>query len=74
MQVYYITFVIDNFFKKQLNLITMEMQKQIMVKSVLDSWNSRIKEGNNIIDNLTDEQLQKEIAPGKTEVFICLGI
>jgi hypothetical protein len=51
----------------------MENQKQIIVKSVLDSWNSRIKEANNILDNLTDEQLQKEIAPGKNRGTYLLG-
>jgi hypothetical protein len=64
MQVYCFTFASQTF-----NLNKMEAKK-IMVKSVLDSWNARIKEGNNILDNLTDEQLQKEIAPVKTEVFI----
>ena len=51
----------------------MEATKKIMVKSVLDSWNARIKEANNIIDNLTDEQLQKEIAPGKNRGVYLLG-
>ena len=51
----------------------MEIQKQILVKSVLDSWNARIKEANNIIDNLTDEQLQKEIAPNKNRGTYLLG-
>ncbi|HTA63821.1 MAG TPA: DinB family protein [Bacteroidia bacterium] len=51
----------------------MEIQKQTLVKSVLDSWNARIKEANNILDNLTDEQLQKEIAPGKNRGTYLLG-
>jgi len=48
-------------------------QKQLAVRSVLDSWNSRIKEANQLIDNLTDEQLQKEIAPGKNRGVYLLG-
>ena len=51
----------------------MENQKQIIVKSVLDAWNSRIKEANGILDNLTDEQLQKEIAPDKNRGTYLLG-
>ena len=51
----------------------MENQKHILVKSVLDSWNSRIKEANGILDSLTDEQLQKEIAPGKNRGTYLLG-
>jgi hypothetical protein len=51
----------------------MEIQKQIIVKSVLDSWNARIKEANNILDNLTDEQLQKEISPNKNRGIYLLG-
>jgi hypothetical protein len=51
----------------------MENQKQIIVKSVLDLWNSRIKETNALLDSLTDEQLQKEIAPGKNRGTYLLG-
>jgi hypothetical protein len=51
----------------------MENTKQIIVKSVLDAWNARIKEANNLLDNLTDEQLQKEIAPNKNRGVYLLG-
>lgn len=49
------------------------MEKQIIVKSVVDAWNARVKEANNLIDNLTDEQLQKEVAPGKNRGTYLLG-
>lgn len=49
------------------------MEKQISVKTVLDSWNARVKETNALLDNLTDEQLQKEIAPGKNRGTYLLG-
>jgi hypothetical protein len=51
----------------------MENQKQLIVKSVLDSWNSRIKETDNLLANLTDEQLEQEIAPGKNRGLYLLG-
>lgn len=51
----------------------MENSKQLIVKCVLDSWNARVKEANDILDNLTDEQLQKEIAPGKNRGSYLLG-
>src|ERR1700739_3005793 len=49
------------------------MEKRLAVKSVLDTWNARIKEASQLIDNLTDEQLQKEIAPGKNRGVYLLG-
>ena len=51
----------------------MENQKQLLIKSVFDSWNTKIKEANTLIDSLTDEQLQKEIAPGKNRGIYLLG-
>ena|ERR1700749_4727373 len=51
----------------------MEATKKVIVKSVLDAWNARIKEANNILDNLSDEQLQKEIAPAKNRGSYLLG-
>src|SRR5437773_10037301 len=41
------------------------MTNQIMVKMVLDAWYSKIKEANDIFDNLTDEQLKNEVSPNR---------
>ena len=46
---------------------------QIMVKMVLDAWYSKIKEADDIFDNLTDEQLQNEVAPGRNRGIYLLG-
>jgi hypothetical protein len=47
--------------------------KQIIVKSVLDAWNSRIEAGNKLFDSFTDEDLQKEVAPGRNRGVYLLG-
>ena len=49
------------------------MTNQIMVKMVLDAWHSKIKEANDIFDNLTDEQLQIEVAPNRNRGIYLLG-
>jgi len=51
----------------------MTNQNQLAVKSVLDTWNGRIKQANEIFNGLTDEQLQKEIAPGRNRGIYLLG-
>ncbi|HYV92374.1 MAG TPA: DinB family protein [Chitinophagales bacterium] len=49
------------------------MTTQIMVKMVLDAWHSKIKEANDILDQLTDEQLQNEVAPDRNRGIYLLG-
>lgn len=51
----------------------MTNQNELAVKSVLDAWNSRVKQANDIFTGLTDEQLQKEIAPGRNRGIYLLG-
>src|SRR6266496_2591968 len=46
---------------------------QIMVKMVLDRWHSLIKNFDAILNSITDEQLQKEIAPNKNRGTYLLG-
>lgn len=47
--------------------------EQLMVKMVLDRWNILIKRCDGILDSLTDEQLLKEIVPGKNRGIYLLG-
>jgi hypothetical protein len=47
--------------------------KKIIIKSVLDLWNSRIKNADDLFATLSDEQLQKEVAPGKNRGIYLLG-
>jgi|SRR5882672_4728747 len=46
---------------------------QTMVKMVLDRWYSEIKKFDAILGSITDEQLQKEIAPNKNRGIYLLG-
>lgn len=46
---------------------------QIMVKMVFDRWNALMQRCNGILDNLTDEQWQTEIAPGRNRVIYLVG-
>lgn len=46
---------------------------ELFVKMVIDRWNGSIVNLNKHLNNLTDEQLQKEIAPGKNRGIYLLG-
>lgn len=48
-------------------------QTAIMVKMILDRWNASVKNCDSLINLLTDEALQKEIAPGKNRGIYLLG-
>lgn len=48
-------------------------QTEIAIKMVLDRWNGSILNLNKILNELSDEQLQKEIAPGKNRGVYLLG-
>jgi DinB superfamily len=45
----------------------------LLVKMVLDRWNGSLVNVNKYLDVLTDEQLLKEIAPGKNRGIYLLG-
>jgi hypothetical protein len=47
--------------------------KQLIVKSVLDAWNSRIEAANKMFDSFTDEDIQKEVSPGRNRAIYLLG-
>jgi hypothetical protein len=49
------------------------MTNQLMIKMVLDTWYSKVNDAAKIFDNLTDEQLQNEIAPGRNSGIYLLG-
>src|SRR5947209_20448755 len=45
----------------------------LCVKMVIDRWNASIVNLNKHLNALTDEQLQKEVAPGKNRGIYLLG-
>ncbi len=51
----------------------MEAQKQLIVKSVLDAWSSRIEAADKLFSDLSDEELAQEIAPGRNRGIYLLG-
>jgi DinB superfamily len=46
---------------------------QLLVKMVFDRWNTLLKNCDTMLDVMTDEQLQKEIAPNKNRGIYLLG-
>lgn len=48
-------------------------QTEISLKMVFDRWNTSLRSCDTLLSNLTDETLQKEIAPGKNRGIYLLG-
>ncbi len=46
---------------------------QIIVKMIFDRWYSLLEKFDAVLDSITDEQLQKEIAPNKNRGIYLLG-
>ena len=46
---------------------------QLIVKMIFDRWNAQIKNVDTFLGTVTDEQLQKEVAPGKNRGIYLLG-
>jgi len=46
---------------------------QTLLKIIFDRWNASIKNCETLLNSLTDEQLQKEIAPNKNRGVYLLG-
>ena len=47
--------------------------ESILIKMVLDAWHTYIKRTDELFDSLSDEQLLKEIAPGRNRGIYLLG-
>ena len=46
---------------------------QIIVKMVMDRWNASIENCDKLLNAVNDEQLQREVAPGKNRGIYLLG-
>lgn len=48
-------------------------QRKLFIKMVLDAWETHVKRTSDLFNELTDEQLQKEVAPGRNRGVYLLG-
>jgi len=49
------------------------MNNELLIKMITDSWRKQIAATNKIFDNLSDEELQHEVAPGRNRGIYLLG-
>lgn len=49
------------------------MTKELFIKMVLDAWNTKVNRMDKLLAELSDEQLEKQIAPGKNSGVYLLG-
>ena len=49
------------------------MTNPIFIKMVLDEWHARMRNADTLLDKLTDEQLQKEVAPNRNRGIYIVG-
>jgi hypothetical protein len=47
--------------------------KELMIKMVISAWESYFQRVNKLFENLSDEQLQKQVAPGRNTGTYLLG-
>ncbi len=47
--------------------------KELLIKNVLDTWNSNIQRTDALFNSLTNEQLENEVAPGRNRGIYLLG-
>jgi DinB superfamily len=48
-------------------------QQQLIIKMALDAWNTHISRTDKLFNELTDEQLQNEVSPGRNTGVYLLG-
>lgn len=48
-------------------------EQEVFIKMVLDAWNSKQSQFDKLLSELSDEQLQKEVAPGRNRGVYLLG-
>ena len=49
------------------------MSEEAIISSTLNAWKSTIERADKLFSNLTDEQLQTEVAPGKNRLIYLWG-
>lgn len=48
-------------------------QQELIIKITLDAWNAQISRTNKLLAELTDEQLSKQVAPGRNSGVYLIG-
>ncbi len=48
-------------------------KQQLFIKMALDAWNTHLIRADNLLNSLSDEQLEKEVAPGRNSGSYLLG-
>jgi len=48
-------------------------QQEVLIKMVLDAWHSKVNQFDKLLSELSDEQLMKEVAPGRNRGIYLLG-
>ena len=48
-------------------------QQEVLIKMVLDGWHSKVGQLDKLLSELSDEQLMKEVAPGRNRGIYLLG-
>ena len=48
-------------------------QQELMIKMLLDTWNGQLKRTDDLFNKLTDEQLEKQVAPNRNSGIYLLG-
>lgn len=48
-------------------------QQEVVIRMVLDGWNSKVSQLDKLLSELSDEQLMKEVAPGRNRGIYLLG-
>ena len=51
----------------------MKAQQELTIKLLLDDWYSHVKRTDNLLNALSDEQLQNEVAPNRNRGIYLLG-
>ena len=49
------------------------MNNELLIKMITDSWRKQLIATNKIFDNLSDEELMQEVAPGRNRAIYLLG-
>jgi len=48
-------------------------QQELIIKMALDAWNMQVTRTNKLLDQLTDEQMQDEVSPGRNTGVYLVG-